>query len=346
MAHVDARTVMSQLKKGEIHNFYYIYGPDISGVEALTKAIIKKATGDNTEFALNKLDGGELNVSEFRDMTEMMPMLSDYNCILVNDYNCEAEKEEKNKQLIDALKEIPQHTVVIFNITGFDVKNGKKTVQGKNKKLADLAAKNGISCELVLKNINDLAKDIAARVSSRGSMITLPAARELAEMCLSDTLLISNEIDKLCAYAREGEITSETIKLLVPQRSDITVYKLSDAVAAFNKKAAFAAIDELIEQRVGRGAILGTISSSFIDMYRAACARQSGKNIDNVMRDFSYKWEFIVEKAYKYSSRMSVKRLRECLDILCDTAVQLNSTACDEKTALEQAVAKMLMTKN
>ena len=42
---------------------------------------------------------------------------------------------------------------------------------------------------------------------------------------------------------------------------------------------------------------------------------------------------------------MSTARIRSCIKILRDTAVQLNSTATDEKTVLEQAVTKMLMTK-
>ncbi len=346
MAQADARTIMTQLKKCELHRFYYLYGQNISGVENLTKAIIKAAVGDNAEFALNKLGGENLNVSEFRDMTEMMPMLSEYNCILVNDYNCEKEREETNKALIEALKDIPPQTVVIFNITGFDVKEGKKAVQGKNKKLSDLAVKIGIACEQPLKNANDLAKEIASAVSARGGMITLPAAKELADMCLSDTLLIKNEIDKVCAYANGSEITSETLHLLVARQSDITVFRLADAVAAFNKKAAFEALDELIAQKVSRGAILASVYGSFIDMYRAALARREGKGIPQIMNDFGYKWEFKVKNAFRDSSRMSVNRLRSCIAILRDTALQLNSTSCDEKTALETAVTKMLMTKN
>lgn len=346
MALTDVRTVMTQLKRGELHNFYYLYGLNVSGVEALTKEIIKKAVGDNSDFALNKLNGGELNISEFRDMTEMMPMLSEYNCILVNDYNCDNQKEDTNKALFEVIKDIPPHTIVIFNITGFDVKDGKKTVQGKNKKLADLAAKIGVACEQGMKTPNELAKEISAKVSARGSMITLPNARTLAEMCLCDTLLISNEIDKLCAYAGSNEITLEIIHKLASCYSDVTIFNLADAVAVFNKKAAFDALDELIEQRVSRGAILASIYGSFIDMYRAACARRSGKGIGDVMHDFDYKWEFKVKNAFRDSSRMSIERLRSCILILRDTAVQLNSTSCDEKTVLEQAVIKMLMTKN
>ena len=229
MAQADVRTIKAQLKKGELNNIYYLYGLDVSGVEALTRAIIKKAVGDNEEFALTKLDGGSLNITEFRDLAEMMPMMSDYNCILINDYNCSQQREEVNKELINVLKNIPDRTVVIFNITGFDVKDGKSKIdaKNKNKKLIDFAAKNGIVCEQGIKTPAQLAKDISAKVSARGGAISIQNAQELATRCLSDQLMIDNEIDKLCAYARGREISAEMMDLLTPHQSGITVYNLS-----------------------------------------------------------------------------------------------------------------------
>ncbi|MBR6792527.1 MAG: DNA polymerase III subunit delta, partial [Ruminococcus sp.] len=101
MAQTDAKTIKSQLKKGELSNLYYLFGADVNGTESLTKAIIKSAVGDNEDFSLTKLRGNSLDISQLRDTIEMMPMMSEYNCILINDYNCEEHKEEEVKQLID-----------------------------------------------------------------------------------------------------------------------------------------------------------------------------------------------------------------------------------------------------
>ena len=118
------------------------------------------------------------------------------------------------------------------------------------------------------------------------------------------------------------------------------------AVAAFNKRAAFDALDELMQDRDNRGAVLANITGSFIDMYRAACARKKGRQISDVKADFGYIWEFKVKNAFRDSSRMSIRRLRQCIVILRDTNIMLNSGSCDEKVVLEQTVTKMLMTKN
>lgn len=360
MPQKDPKTVKSELKKGELQNLYYIFGKNIPDVEKLTKQIIRAAVGDNEEFALNKLEGRYLDTSELYDMIQMMPMMSEYNCILINDYNCEKPREnmaglraeDLNKKLIDVLKDIPHQTIVIFNVTGFEInaktdfKTGKSIIKDKNKKLADLAAKMGALVECPIKTENELAKEIAASVSARGALISLDRARELAEMCQSDTLTIRNEIDKLCAYVGSGEITADTLHNLVHRQSDVTFFKLADAVAAFNKKSAFEALDELMQDKDNRGAVLANITGSFIDMYRAVCARRCGKQIQDVKEDFAYVWDFKVKNAFRDSSRMSVRRLRECISILRDTNIALNSGGGDEKTILEQTVTKMLMTKN
>lgn len=360
MSQTDSKTVKAQLKKGELKNLYYIFGKNIPEVEKLTKQIIRAAVGDNEEFALNRLDGRYLDTSELYDMIQMMPMMSEYNCILINDYNCEKPREnmaglraeDLNKKLLEALKDIPSQTIVIFNVTGFelsvktDYKTGRSTIKDKNKKLADLAEKTGVLVECPIKTENELAKDIAASVSARGALISLDRARELAEMCQSDTLTIRNEIDKLCSYVGSGEITSEIIENLVHRQSDANFFKLADAVASFNRRAAFEALDELMQDRDNRGAVLANITTSFIDMYRAACARKCGKQVSDVKADFAYVWEFKVKNAFRDSSRMSIRRLRECVEILRDTNITLNSSGGDEKTVLEQTVTKMLMTKN
>lgn len=349
----DAKTVTARLKKGEIDNLYYLYGQNVTEVERLTKQIIKTAVGGNEDFALTKLNGKKLDFSELYDMIQIIPMMSEYNCILINDYNCEKPREEMhgqtadtfNKKLIETIKDVPPQTVIIFNVTGFEVKTKKGKVTDKNKKLADFIAKNGTVCEMGLLSASEMSKFIVSAVSAKGGKISPANARELADMCLYDMLTVENEINKLCAYAQDREITREILELLVHRQSSVTVFNLADAVSSFNRRSAFEALDELMTDKNNRGSVLANITNSFLDLYRASCAIKSGKSTADVMSDYSYIWEFKVRNAFRDCSRMSTARIRSCIKILRDTAVQLNSTAVDEKIVLEQAVTKMLMTK-
>lgn len=360
MARVNARELTAALKKGELSRVYYIFGADVVGVGTLTRKIIKAAVGDNEDFALTKLDGRRLDMSQLEDLTGQFNMMSEYNCILINDYNCEKPYEDMRgksaddvtKKLLAVLKNIPPQTVIIFNVTGFEVKvqkdykSGQNIIKDKNKKLADFAAKNGTLCELPIKTAQELAKIIASKVSARGGAISIDNGRELAELCLCDELTIDNEIDKLCAYADGREITRDMLHELVHERNDTTVYNLANAVAALNAKAAFEAVDELNVDNENRGAVLYAITGAFMDMYRAACAKKAGVTIEQTVSDFSYGGRaFVVKNAFRDCSRMTIERLRECIVILRDTTMRLNSTASDPRIAIEQAITQMLKVK-
>ncbi len=353
MAYTDAKTIKTQLRKGELCNLYYIYGEDISGVEKLTSQIIKTAVGDNEDFALSRLSGKKLDIPELRDLTEMMPMMAEYNCILINDYNCEEQREETTKQLVEVLKSVPPMTIVIMNVTGFEIKTKfdyktkSRVIADKNKKIADVIAKNGAAVCFSLKTPQELAKDISAAVSSRGGAISLDNAREIAERCLCDPLAAENETEKLCSYAQGREITYDMIDSMVHRQTGVTVFRLADSVAAFDGKQAFEALDELMQSKENRGSVLASITNSFLDMYRVLTAKQSGHTASEVVQDFGYfNRAFVIEKMYRSPSRISLARLRSCLAILRDTAMTLNSTGGDEKIVLEQAVTKMLALKN
>lgn len=359
MGRTDARTLVSALKKGELSRIYYIFGADVASVKKMTKLIIKTAVGDNEDFALTKIQGNEVKLSELSDIIQQFPMMSEYNCILINDYNCEKplmnmagrSADDITKKLLETLKDIPPQTVVIFNVTGFEVKvqkdfrTNQNVIKDKNKKLADFAAKNGTLCEFPIKTSAELAKIIASKVSSRGGLISLENGRELAEMCLCDELAIENEIDKLCFYADGREIDRNMIHELVHTQNDTTIYNLANAVAVLNAREAFNAVNELNVDNDNRTVVLYAITGAFIDMYRAACAKQAGAAPEKVAVDFDYgKRTFVVKNAFRDSNRMSIERLRECIIILRDTTIQLNSSATDARTAIEQAITKMLVT--
>lgn len=342
MPKTDAKKIFSQLKNNEIYNIYYIYGQNTVGVEGLVNAVIKKTTGDYSDFALTKFDGKSLNVRELSDQAEMFPMLSDYNCILIDDFNADEQKESVCKPLLEFLKSVPPQTVIIFRITSADIKKGKKTVSPKNKKITDIAEKYGILCECAVPSTAELSKYIISSVHKNGCSISPKCAVELAEYCLGDTLSISNEIQKLCSYVGNGEITSDTIKLLVYRQSDTDIYKLANAVCRSDRKSAFEALDELLAQKTERVKILFAVSSSFMDMYRAKIAIQQGKQISQTAQDFSYQWEFVLKNAFRNCSKISLSKLRKCLSILRDTALTLNSSSGNERVIMEETIAKML----
>ena len=131
MAVKDVKSTAAHIKQGDIAGVYYFYGADIVQTEALTKQLIRKATGGNETMALTKYDGKNLDLDELASSAELFPMMSEYNCIWIHDLNAESCREDQLKKLMEIISDTGDQTVIVFSVTGFDVKDGKTLLISK-----------------------------------------------------------------------------------------------------------------------------------------------------------------------------------------------------------------------
>lgn len=89
--------------------------------------------------------------------------------------------------------------------------------------------------------------------------------------------------------------------------------------------------------------ILASLSSSYIDFYRAKAAQSSGKPASQVAEDFGYAKNrtFVVTKAMNLVSRLDMAHIRNCLDILFNADLMLKTSAVDSRTVLEETIVKL-----
>ena len=273
-------------------------------------------------------------------------MFADWNCIWIHDLNMESVREDVRKGVMAVLEHISPRTVLVFDVTGFDIYGGKtgknKKPTARNKKLVDYIAKQGTVCCLEPKSVSQTAAEILATARKRGCIMQRPAAQLLAEECGCQTLRIRNELDKLCAFADGGEITMQLVKDMVTPQLETTVYMLTNAVLRRKAADAMRAVDELLSLRVEMPYLLATVSGSMIDVQRACAARGAGKTADDVAADFSYSFSFMVENAFRSSMGETDAHIAACLRLLCEAEKRLHSGTVDERVLFEQTIVEML----
>ncbi len=345
MARIDTKQLAAQLRAGQFSNLYYFYGSDILQVQTCTAQVLKAATGGD-ETAVTKLDGGSLNVSELADEAEMCPMFAEHNCIWVHDLNMDTLREDTRKALLDLLKRVAPQTVLVFDVTGFDIFGGKtgknRKPTDKNRKLVDFIEKNGTSCLCEPKTQSQIAGDIIAAAKKNGCSMERPAAMTLAELCGCQTLLIRQELGKLCAFADGAEITEPMVRDMVTPQLETTVYMLTGAVLGHRAPAAMKAVEELLAMRVEMPYLMATVAGSLIEVQRACAARQEGRRVEDVMADFGYRFSFVVENAFRTSQGETMEHITKCLMLLCDAERRLHSGAVDERVLFEKTIVEML----
>ena len=343
MAILNEKELQTQVKSGKLANLYYFYGSDISAVEQCTKKIIKAVGG---AINITKLDGQNLNISQLADEAELCPMFAEYNCIYIHDCNLETLKESERKALLQIVSQVTGQTILLFDVTGFDIYGGKsgknKKPTAKNKKLIDEITKNGVVCCLETKTVSQLTTEIISKAKKQNCVIGRPAAQLLAELCNCQSLMIQNELSKLCAFVNEGEISQQLVQDMVAPQLETTVYVLTNAILKHRTPDAMHAVEDLLSLRVAMPFLMAVVSGALIDVQRAAAARKEGKTVQNVITDFEYKFSYSVERSFRDSMGESPGHIAYCLKLLCQAEKQMHSGVVDERVLFEQTVIEML----
>lgn len=348
MALINSTDLGKRIRNEDYDNLYYFYGHDVGALELYVKKMINKLVPKSDQVMnLHKFDGKKLDISEFVNSCEALPMFTQRVCVVVNDLNMDSVPKSDGDDIRKALSDLPETTVVVIYATGVDLYKTKKALTDKNKRFADFCAKHGSVCEFTYKKAYELSKNIMANVSKSGCTILKNDAEYLADLCLCDSAFISQELSKLTSYANGRQITREDIDLLCIRRIESDGYSLALNILKSNAKMVFTRLQELAQQNYEAFEILGIISFSMSDLYRAKLARASGKLVADIITDFNYprNREFAVKNAYSECSNISVERIREVIDILAKTDLKLktrSSGTTSDMLTLEQCVAKAM----
>lgn len=341
MAKIGEAELKAQIKNREFSNVYMIYGEETYlkdfYVSKLKKSLVDSAFAD---FNFHQYDGKDTTISEILMDAEMLPMMSEYSLVLVRDYPL-----DKSSADVDALKEffkdVPETTILIFWYDTIQIDTKKA---GKWKSIETMFSKAGSSVNLEKRTDGDLAKLILSSAKKRGCTIDTASARYLISVVGSDIKTIFNELEKICGYVGSGEITRDIIDRLAVKCLQARVYDLSKFIIAGNSDGAYSVLNVLFAQKEEPIAILSVISSCYIDMYRAKCAKSANVNETDLSNYFQYKGrEFLIRNASRDCRNISFDNLRQAIDVLCTTDELLKSTAIDKNLLLEEAVAKLLL---
>lgn len=348
MALINSTDLGKRIRNEDYDNLYYFYGHDVGALELYVNKLINKLVPKSDQtMNLHKFDGKKLDVAEFANACEGLPMFAQRVCVAVNDLNIDSISKSDGDDIRNVLSDLPETTVVVIYATGTDLFKNKRALTDKNKRFCDFCAKHGSACEFAYKKATDLAKGIMSTVSRSDCVISKYDAEYLANLCLCDSAFITQELNKLTAYAQGRTITREDIDSLCVKRIESDGYALALNILKGNAKMVFTRLSELAEQNYEPFEILGIISFSMSDLYRAKLARVSGKMAGDVISDFKYpkNREFAVKNSFSECSNISAQRIRETIEILAETDLQLKTKSsgnASDMLTLEQCVAKAM----
>lgn len=345
MAKLSEQEFKKMLSSGSIDRLYLIYGEEKYLVKGYTGKLVEKVTGkkpSDLDYVRLNSDAG---IEEIFSASEQLPILSEYKCVVVSDYNIDALSEGDYKLILEYCEDSSPSTVLIFTMPTFspEQKKGGKT-PSRLSKFAETVKKYGTVAEFPKRDSLALEKQLSSWAAKQGCELSALNASKIITMCGTDMTSLKNEVDKLCAYTGEGKITEEVIKLLVTKNTETRIFALSDSIASGDYNGAYKQLYGLFGQNEKPEVILSVLSSVYIDMYRAKVASESGKSTSELAADFQYgKREFLLKNAGGRASRYSLQALRRILGVILDTDMKLKSTPAERQILLETLIARIIV---
>lgn len=356
MPAIGENELKKQLAAGELSGLYVVAGDEKYLVKRAAKRLIKKAGGEVfPEFNANEFGNGS-SVDDIADAAQALPFMAEHKCVSVADFNVEEKDGTELDKLYELLDSLSESTTLVlwYPTLEFD---GKKSAKWRK------FLKKAESCGSVLlcarRDSSDLQKVLMREAEKEGCTLSRQNAARIVEYAGQDLTLLFNEIQKLCAFARgqngpaggegadeflAGEITAGMIEDLVPKSTETTVFLMSNALVAGNYEKAYSLLDTLFYQNEEPIAILGALSASYVDMYRARAAVESGQPSSAASAYGEYKGkEFRLRNAERSARGVPPEVLRKSLDLLLEADLALKGSRLDARIVLDELVAKLLL---
>ncbi|MBR0466311.1 MAG: DNA polymerase III subunit delta [Clostridia bacterium] len=331
--------IKNDIKRGALSPVYVLFGEDSYLKKHYTDKIVDAVCNGDTDFNLQVFEQSA-NMQNVYEAVNQFPMMSDKRCVVINDYDYEHADKDELERLYQILADIPSTTVLVLRFDSVPFEHKKNT---KAKKIIANAEKSGGRAVMLgHREQGDLVSMLVRGAKKRGASISVDNAKYLINITGEDINSLTNEIDKLCLFVENGEITKENIDFVSSKTIDASVYDYVKQIIALNITAALGILDDMFYMHVEPIAILYSISSCYVDMYRLFALNAAGKSREELIEDFSYgNRSFVVGNAAYNLKKFNQKKLNDSLVLLLKTDTELKSMSGGERIILEELTVKL-----
>ena len=341
MAKTNEQNLRDDLKQSNFLNCYLFYGKEQFLIKKYVKKMIEVIVPTKAKsFNYSKFCGDEFSWEDVENISQMVPVLSKKRIILLDGIYVNKLAKNDIDIIKNTLKNIPQTTVIIMTIADpeANLKNSAKL-----KQLNSVFSKIGRVVEFLPRFEAEAIKILAEHVKTQGGKISKQNLKFLIERCGSGLENLINQLDKILAYAQKREIDKSDILLLTAPTIENSAFDITKAILQGKTQNALIILNNLLDLQAPVLAIMGAINMCFIDLYRAKCAKLSGKNEQAILDFYPYKGkEFRMKNAMRDCSKYSATKIKRCIIWLSDLDFVLKTTSRDPKYLIEKCIISMI----
>jgi len=326
-------------KDGVRHKAYLLWGSERYLIRRWREIIIGQ--GNTDAFNLHRFDGKKLDTDALYEAVQSPGLMSPLKVVRIDDLEWAKLSGDSQKNLNDILEDIPDGCVIISTP---DSSDGLDPKSAGEKKLITLFDKAGCAVELGARSRSGQLDFIKGIAKKRACILSSDMGRKILDTCPTDMDTLYTETAKICAFAGSGDISGWHIEAIATPRVEAKVFDLQKKILIGDAAGAMKLIDNLFYLRESPVMILAVLIRSYVDLYRARIAKDSGKTLEEAAAVFGYKGrEFALRNAFSDVSGLSVRDLRQSLRLLHDCDRDIKSASISDRVLLEKTVVGLIM---
>lgn len=230
---------------------YLLHGDDPFAIQQFLQDLLAKMGDPGTaELNTTRLDGSTASETDLQNTALALPFLSDRRLVILTNPLAKLTAKAAQERFIRLLESLPPTTALVLVVTDHHSYRGWETLHPAHWLLqwAQKHPEQVLIRALPLPPLDEMPGWIQRLVKARGGEIEPRAAAALTENLGNDTLLTSQEIDKLLTYVDgERSITVGDVELLTAPGSQADIFKMVDALASGDGKTALRMLHTLLE---------------------------------------------------------------------------------------------------
>lgn len=317
--------------------FYLYYGDDEFGMrEALAELRAKLDTDGSLETNTTRLNGREASLPEVLGACNTVPFLAETRLVIVDGLLAGTRKRGGRKKAAEEDEPAGPLGALLDYLPGMPPSTTLVLLESGTPEVAKLAV-FGEARQFTLPQKAGIVTWIRERAKKQGVQMEPRAMSMLADFVGSDLWRLSNEIDKLGAYADGDTVRAADVQALVVSSREEMFWILTDAVGDGKAAQALKVLQTLRAQNQDDQASIGSIRARLTRLAIARSMLDEGAREPDIGRRLGssgYALTRLVEQA----QRWPMDRIRAAFGLLVQAEVDVKTGVLDQEVAMELAV--------
>jgi DNA polymerase-3 subunit delta len=184
---------------------------------------------------------------------------------------------------------------------------------------------------------------ISDEATARGLALGPGAARALADLAGSDTLALSNELDKLALYVLpRGRATIEDVSQVCSDNSHARVFELNDAVLDGDIVKARQVLETLLQDPHQQpAAVLNSLFNAYRTHTTVVDLLEAGASPEEIGKAARIPWEGLRDRAISRAKRLGPQGIRQAWELLVEADRAHKTGQADEEVMLELTIGRL-----